>query len=272
VSTDLPGLTRNFQQVGVFGSELLPATSRIDSVAVAAVAFRTDPEAVRELLPHHFEPAQKAVVRVSHLSYDGIDYLAGRGYNVVSVSVPVVYAHDASIAGTYNVVVWEGLSHAVTLGRELQGYAKIYGEIPDAVETEAGRTFHCSEYGSILLDGEVHDLTPFTPEQLARLQSASSAGQSLGWKYIPGLKLTSEPDCDYATRIANPLYYEQAWSGTGTVSFGHPTWEQAPVSSRVLGRLRELPVLSYQPAFVGKGSASAPRGTVERLAPAAGSA
>jgi acetoacetate decarboxylase len=265
MSNEVASKERNFLQVGVFGSELLPSTSVIKSVAVAAIAFKSEPDAVRELLPYHFEPSQNAVVRVSHLSYNGIDYLADRGYNVLSVSVPVIYAKDHSIAGSYNVVVWEGLSHAVNLGRELQGYAKIYGEIPDATKTDDGFEFQCSEYGTPLVKGEVHDLVAFTPEQLAGLQKGSSAGYSLGWKYIPGPKLTSDPDADYATKVGNPLFYDSAWSASGTVDFCTPTWEQAPVSSRVLSRLRDLPILSYKRAFVGTGSASAPRGTVERL-------
>jgi hypothetical protein len=255
---------RDFREVGVFGSELLPPTSVIEKVSAITVAFKSDPDAILALLPYHFEPAA-AMVRVSHLTYKGIDYLANRGYNVLSVSVPAVYVKDRSITGNYNVVLWEGLSHAVNLGRELQGYAKIYGEIPDATENETSRSFECNEYGATLLRGEVHDLVEISADRLGRLQERSSEAKSLGWKYIPGPKLTEDPDCDYATRVSNPLFYDQAWTGEGTVEFCSPTWEEAPVSTRILTKLRALPNFGYERAFVGTGSASAPRVGVERL-------
>ncbi|MGE0308889.1 MAG: acetoacetate decarboxylase family protein [Acidimicrobiia bacterium] len=259
--------TRQFADVGVFGSELLPATSTIDSVSAITVGFVTEPDAVRPLLPYHFEPAQRCVVRVSHMRYLGIDYLAGRGYNVVSVGVPVQLAADPSVAGSYNIVIWEGLSHAVNLGRELQGYAKIYGEVPDAVESaEGGFDFECSEYGTPLVRGSVRELEPYSDEQLSRLQEASNEAYSLGWKYIPGPKLTSDPDCDYATKVSNPMFYERAWSAKGTLAFCDVAWEAAPVSKRILDRLRQLPVIKPTRGFVGQGSASAPRATVQRLA------
>lgn len=262
----MPG-ARKFVDVGVFGSELLPATSTIESVSAITVGFVTEPEAVRALLPHHFEPADRSVVRVSHMRYLGIDYLAGRGYNVLSVAVPVELAADRTVAGSYNIVIWEGLSHAVNLGRELQGYAKIYGEVPDASGSiDDGMDFECREFDTTLVRGSVRDLTPYTDEELARLQAASNEGSSLGWKYIPGPKLTTEPDCDYATRVSNPMFYQRAWSATGSLDFCDVAWEDAPVSKRILDRLRELPVIKPTRGFVGQGSASAPRATVQRLA------
>jgi acetoacetate decarboxylase len=261
------GNRRDFASVGVFGSELLPPTSVIETVTAITVGFKTEQAAVRELVPYHFEPVPDPVMRVNHLTYTGMDYLAGRGYNVVSVSVPVTFTGKQVVTGSFNIVVWEGLSHAVNLGRELQGYAKIYGEVPDSTATENGHTFQCCEYGTPLVQGEVHDLVEYTPEQLAKLQDAAKSGYSLGWKYIPGPKLSTEPDCDYATRISNPAFYDAAWTATGSVEFCDATWEQAPVSKRVLDRLRDLPMLGFSRAFIGKGSASAPRGTVERLLP-----
>jgi hypothetical protein len=251
----------------VFGSELLPPTSVIKSVSSISVAFLSDRDAVRELLPYHFEPAPDPVVRVGHFTYQGIDYLADRGYNVLSVNVPVVFEGETTLSGIYHLVLWEGLSHAVNLGRELQGYAKIYGEVPDATKMDTGFMFECREYGTTLLHGEVHDLVEYSPEQLERLRRAAKDSYSLGWKYIPGPNLTADPDCDYPTKASNPAFYDRAWSATGTVEFCSPTWEQAPISSRLLGKLRALPVLGYKRAFVGEGSASAPRATVERLVP-----
>jgi acetoacetate decarboxylase len=257
------GHRRDFANVGVFGSELLPPTTSIDSVTAISVGFTTDADALADLLPHHYRPIEKPVVRVSYMQYSGIDYLAGRGYNVVSVNVPVVLSSDPTVSGPFNIVVWESLSHAVTLGRELQGYAKVYAEIPDRIATTRGFRFECSEFGTTLVTGEAGDGVQFGPEALARLDALSSDAYSLGWKYIPGVG--AHPDCDYPTRMRNPIKYDAAWAATGTVTFCDITWDQAPISSRIVQRLRSLPNQGSTRAFIGTGSACAPRSTVERL-------
>jgi acetoacetate decarboxylase len=256
---------RDFATVGVFGSEILPPTSEIKSVSTISIPFLSEPDAIRELLPYHFDVGPDPVVRVGHYTYRGIDYLAGRGYNVLSVNVPAVYRGETELVGTYNVVLWEGSSHAVNLGRELQGYAKIYGEVPDAVAAAGCLTFECREFGRTLLRGEAHNLVERTPEQMDRLRKAAGQGFSLGWKYIPGPKLSSEPDCDYPTKASNPVFYARGWKAEGTVEFCSPSWEEAPVSTRILSKLRQLPIIEYRPAFIGEGTGSAPRSNLERL-------
>ena len=256
---------RDFKQVGVFGSELLPSTSVIKSVSVMTVAFATEAEAAEQLLPYHFTAAPDGTVRVSHFEYRGIDYLAERGYNVLSVSVPAVLKSDPTIIGPYNIVIWEGLSHPVNLGRELQGYAKIHGDVLDAVRTPDGKSFECQEFGTTLITGEVHNIVPYSDEKLAKLQERSKEGYSLGWKYIPGVNITEQPDADYPTKTPNPVFYDSASTAEGSVDFAKPAWEEAPISHRVLEKLRELPVVKYHRAFLGTGYTSTPRVTVERL-------
>jgi acetoacetate decarboxylase len=259
------GEMRDFAAVGVFGSALLPVNSVIRTIRSTAIEYVTDRDALRELLPHHFEPAEVPVVRVSHLMYTGVDYLADRSYNVLSVGLAAVFHGREDVHGTYNAVLWEGEPAAVILGRELQGYAKLHGHVPDAVETDTGKTFECAEFGTTLLTGEVHDLVELTPSQLERLQERGSRARSLGWKYIPGPDRAADPDCDYPTTTPNPVYYERAWSATGSVQFCNPSWEQAPVSKRIVDRLRALPVVEQRRAFCGLGSAASPRATIERL-------
>jgi acetoacetate decarboxylase len=254
---------RDFRAAGVFGSELLPASSVIKHVTTASISFTTDPQAVRDLLPHHFEPGPQTVVRISHLQYEGVDYLAGRGYNVISVSVPVVLSRDRDIRGDYSLVLWESSPHAVVLGRELQGYPKVYADVPDATAAMNGRTFECSEFGTVLLEGTIQDLQALDQQRLARLNARTSESSSLGWKYIPGID--AKPDCDYVTRARNPVAYQRGWSGEGSVVFNTPTWQEAPISARIVQRIAALPVLRPGPAFVGMGSGVVERGTVQRL-------
>lgn len=261
------GSRRTFADVGVFGSELLPRNSVIKAIQATAIQFVSEVGALRDLMPRHYEPTEDALVRVSHLMYSGVDYLADRGYNVLSVGVAAQLVADPGIRGFFNVVLWEGSPEAVLLGRELQGYAKIYGEVPDAEVDGARRSFECRELGTTLLRGSVVVGEAFTPAQLERLRATGRDAHSLGWKYIPGPE-RGHPDADYPTRTPNPVFYEQAWTATGSVELCDVAWEAAPVSHRIVARLASLPVVAPSRCLVATGSAASPRATVQPLATA----
>ncbi|MGE0308887.1 MAG: acetoacetate decarboxylase family protein [Acidimicrobiia bacterium] len=258
---------RRFGDVGVFGSELLPRNSVIRSIHATAIQFVSEVDALRELLPYLYQPADEAIVRVSHLMYKGVDYLAERGYNVLSVGVAAYLASDPGVRGFFNVVLWEGSPEAVLLGRELQGYAKIYGEVPDAVVDGDQRSFECREFGTTLLRGSAVAGAEFSPEQLERLRASGQDAHSLGWKYIPG-PTRDTPDADYPTRTPNPVFYDNAWTASGTIEFCDVAWEATPVSHRIIERLRSVPVVAPHRSLIATGSASSPRATIQRLEPA----
>lgn len=255
---------RGFADVGVFGSELLPRNSVIRSTTVTAIQFVSEVAALRELLPYHYEPSEAAIVRVSHMMYRGVDYLAERGYNVLSIGVAAYLSGAPDTRGFFNVVLWEGSPEAVLLGRELQGYAKIYGDVPDAEVAGDRRSFECREFDTTLLRGSAVAGDEFSPQQLDRLRATGRDAHSLGWKYIPG-PTRDIPDADYPTRTPNPVAYDRAWTATGSVEFCDIPWEAAPVSHRIVERLRALPVVAPHRSLIAIGAASSPRATIQRL-------
>ena len=61
-----------------------------------------------------------------------IEWLAGRGYNTLGVTFPVVFQgkRDRAI-GPFLLVLWENLADPILTGREQLGYSKIYCELRD---------------------------------------------------------------------------------------------------------------------------------------------
>jgi acetoacetate decarboxylase len=204
------------------------------------------------------------LVTFSRMSYTDVDYLAGGGYNELTVGIAAtVDDADGEVAGSYLPVVWVDQPVPLQIGREVLGYAKVHGELP-ATESSAGHTeFEVRERGAVLLRGSARNLTPLAADRLTSLRRAAAEVTVLGWKYIPGLDGVA--DADYPTRIPLHFDWSEATSGDASLTFESPTWVAAPVASRVVQALAHLPVLSPLRALVAAGSGSIDRRAARRL-------
>jgi hypothetical protein len=256
--------TKRYDMPVVFGSSPTPDVTTMTRVQSVSVPFVTDPVAMAELLPPFFEPAELPVVSVVHTMNRGVDYMGGRGYNIVRVGFAVVFRGEIdTLVAPYAPVMWESDAAPIILGRERGGYAKIFGRVPDLQERERGCRFACYEYDARLLTAEVEDWTPLLGDALAGVRQRASEAVTLGWKYIPGIEDT--PDADYPIRQVANYDYARAWTGWGTVSFDTPDATEAPYSAHILAALRQLPVVRYEPATMVQGSMKLPRNDIHRL-------
>jgi len=257
----------------VFGPSLLPDVTVMDDLRNIAVPFLTERAAIERFLPRFFELEGDPVVTVSSSHNGGVDWLGGRQYNVARVQVNVRFRPsngednpDHDVVGPYSLVIWESDPKPVIAGRELQGYAKIVGEIPDHERSEGSAAFECGEYGTRLLRGEAHGLVPLDPSVLSKL-SVEREQIALGWKYIPNPE--GGADVDYPTKLLSTVSVSEAWTGEGTITFDSPTWQQAPGSAHIIDALKTLPVLEYRTATVVHSRVTLPRNAVTRLEPPA---
>lgn len=248
----------------VFGPSPFPDVTSMGQVQSISIPFVTEPEAMAAILPPFFEPAETPLVSVTHSMNRDVDYMGGRGYNLVRVGLAAVFRGETeTVVGPYAPVIWESDTAPIVLGRERGGYAKIFGRIPDVEQTDAGSVFECYEYDARLIRAEVTDWRPGTADELAAARQATSTAVSLGWKYIPGTGL--EPDANYPMRLVAHYDYHSISKGNGTVHFESPGPADAPYSSHILAVLSKLPVLRYEPATVTSGSMKLPRTGVKRL-------
>lgn len=256
--------SKRYDMPAVFGPSPFPDVTAMARVQSISIPFRTERDALGALLPRFFEPGAVPLVTVTHSMNRGVDYMGGRGYNIVRVSCAAIFRGETeTVAGPYAPVIWESDAAPIILGRERGGYAKIFGRIPDASDRDGGSSFECMEYETRLLRAEVSGWTPLTGDELSARQQRARESISLGWKYSPGID--DEPDADYPIRQVANYDYVQAWHGTGTVAFDAPDATAAPYSAHVLKVLQALPVLSYEPATMVRGSMTLPRTAVRRL-------
>lgn len=232
----------------VFGPSQLGGSATYASRRAISYSFRTDPAALEPLIPYHFNLAEPATVILHSSMLIGVDWLANRNYHTARVSVQVE-ARDGSqiLRGPYHLVDWESEPRAVIAGREYMGMAKIVGEIPEHERSGDAAAFECYEYGTRLLRVEVSNLAPVSGEELER-RNGGGDFVTLGWKYIPGPGGTV--DADYPVKMVSRGRVDAMWTGDGSAVFDQPTWEQCPVSARIMQTLTGLPVLESLSATV----------------------
>ena len=101
-------------------------------VTMMVVPYLTDREKLAAHLPESFTVGEQAVVTVVYCCSKDVDWLAGRGYNLVAVTASAIFnGENEQLEGQYSLVWWENLTDAILSGRERTGIPKIYGDIPD---------------------------------------------------------------------------------------------------------------------------------------------
>jgi 3-hydroxybutyryl-CoA dehydrogenase len=224
-------------------------------VTMMVVPFLTDREKLAAYLPSPFTVGEQAVVTVAYAHSKDVDWLAGRGYNLVAVTASAIFnGENEQLEGQYSLVWWENLADAILSGRELTGIPKIFADITDHTITDGNWHTSVSHFDNQILDMSVSNLRAPSPEEIAATKAAQEGkDHPMAWRYIPGVggfgASVSEP-----TTFPSDNVYTGAWIGEGSLDWNHLTFEQNPTQYHIVNALADLPVLAYLPAMVTKGS------------------
>ncbi|MDH3304542.1 MAG: acetoacetate decarboxylase family protein [Gammaproteobacteria bacterium] len=226
-------------------------------VTTMNVSYLTDKDELAAYLPDPFAIANEALITVTYACSKKIDWLAGHGYNLISVNAAARFnGEEDQLEGSYALVVWENLADPILTGRELTGIPKIFADIPDHSVVDG--KWHCtaSHFENRILDMSIGDLTPPTIEEIAAAQKARAGKDNpMGWRYLPAVggfgAAISEP-----TTFPSENVITEAFVGDGQIDWNHLTWEQNPTQFHIVNALANLPILEYRPAIVTKGSSN----------------
>lgn len=224
-------------------------------VTMMVVSYLTDREKLAGYLPESLEVAEEALITVAYARNREVDWLAGRGYNLISVNASVVFKDGKDqIPGSYTLVMWENLTDPILSGREMSGIPKVYADIPDHSITDGEWRCNASHFGHRIMDIAIRDLSVPTMEEVADGLKAQEANNNpMGWRYLPavgglGTKLSE------ITLFPSESVYKEVWVGEGEIDWNHLSWEQNPTQHHIVNALADLPILEYRPAVVTKGS------------------
>lgn len=217
--------------------------------------FQTTGEAARALVPDCYAVVDTPTVTVMFGYYNGLDFLAGGGYNLATFQISARFdGEEDHLEGDYILVMFETQTRAILGGRELLGVPKIDADIPSPKLMPDG-TLRCeaSLWGHLLFGIE---LPPMKKQNALVRGIASKRSNSRPWlayKYIPALD--GPPDADYPTTTRNEVKIESLWLGSaGSLYFGSPTSDDVSHTANIVDALRSLPVSGSVQAIHSQGS------------------
>ncbi|WP_293450082.1 acetoacetate decarboxylase family protein [Phenylobacterium sp.] len=227
-----------------------------------SASFLTDPSSLAAILPERLEIRGEPVVTLQFNQFRDVVWLAGRGYSLLSVLVPVRYRSAAeTLDGLYQAVMWENMAEPILSGREQCGHPKLFADL-EGPETSAGRVrARASWDGFQFAELTADALVEATPAQQSQLQTAAGAGL-LHVKYIPRTGDWDVADADdYSltplpgrSNLEDPQPRPRIRVGVGTVAFLRPTWAQMPTQHHIVAALASLPQLEPRGGVVMSGT------------------
>lgn len=205
------------------------------------VVSETDPERLRALLPEHFELAAPLLVAEA-ATLEGLPWLAGRGYELLMLSVPVIYRGQEEHKGRLEIVTWENFPDAIISGREELGWNKVYADRMGRRFSEDGKTtfYSASWGGTTFFDMQVnHD------KLLPRFKDWRK-GPLLHYRVLPRTGSWGELEVEQVTGAGfdGGLPALRSYkSGSGSMQFHPASFEQLPTLCHIVNTLASLPML-----------------------------
>jgi len=223
-----------------------------------SVSFLTERRQLDALLPPGFETAGEPVVTLEAGYITQIEWLAGRGYNILGVQWPARFTGARDVAeGPFLAVLWENLADPIMTGREELGYAKIYGELPEPRVLDGVAHIQAGWLGFTFFEMKVWDLQPLPPAEAAPAP-AGAPGVLRGvlhYKYIPKTEEWGAADVAYATLTPegnSQRVVQEAWAGAGWAQFRRARWEDLPTQSHIVNALAGLEIKEFRGATLVK--------------------
>ena len=221
-----------------------------------AINFLTNSEQLEMLLPERFKLAGEPVVTVAASYMTEIEWLAGRGYNVLGVSFLATFKGEQDqVTGRFLTVLWENLTDPIITGREELGFAKIYCDLPEPAVFQGERHLIASWLGFKFLDLKVYNLRPQSATEIADLVNDQTSAGTLHYKYMPRTGEWGAADAAYAclTPATSPnSVIKERWIGEGTVQFHRARWEDMPTQYNIVNTFYDLEIKEYRGASVTK--------------------
>lgn len=212
--------------------------------------FRSDPRILEKYTPPQLELEDEPIVTLTCTYFTDIDWLAGRGYNMLGVRWRARHkGQDAPTPGEFLAVLWENKADPIITGREELGYPKIFADIYEPEENNGYSVIRACWEGFCfftLTYKQTHALDPET----ASTRTKGFGNGSLQLKYLPGVGRTSHGHVAGVTLApyappegfisARPI---EAYAASVDFRFEKAAWEEMPTQYPIVNALVEIPVL-----------------------------
>jgi len=227
-----------------------------DDCTTLEISYVTDGKKLREYVPEEFS-ITRPLVMVMYQKCNGIQWMGGSQYSVVTASVPVSYPEGKEpIHGAYHLVLWEDKTEPIIGGREEAGMPKIFADIPEYRRMGKELSANLSHEGRTFLEMDLTIGRNYTPAELAELNKDNGRIVQFGWRYIPKIGAEPGPALSEATYYPVDNAVASASVCTGTVKWTVPKPVEHPTQYDIIAALADLPIKEYLPGSFRKGSSA----------------
>ena len=215
---------------------------QVHSISLKA---EVDIAALKAIVPPLCE-VREALLEVQVIQLLNLGWLAGRGYNIVAVRVPVSYKTKPY---TFTPVLWESEADPVLTGREELGSPKLFANIPKPRRLHDGYAGTASWDGFCFFDYAASDL-------VAADGQPAPAAQNLLYKYFPRTGDWDQPEVSQFTIAVPgehpPVALLKHKTGSGRFAFNEARWEDMPTQYSFVNALASLPIAKTATVTVTK--------------------
>ncbi|MBN1315574.1 MAG: acetoacetate decarboxylase family protein [Anaerolineales bacterium] len=227
-------------------------------VTTIRVNYLTNRQQLEDLLPPDFDlnVGEEPVVSVTAAYSKEIEWLAGRGYNKLGVSFPVIYnAQQDRVRGELLLVLWENLCDPILTGRDELGYPKLYCELPEP-RIHNGEV-HCSAswMDFKFADNSFKNGVQCSPEESLPTLNRFGGDGLLVHKYAPKTGEWCTPEISYLALTpagGGKGRIQELYQGRGQVQFHPAAWEDMPTQFHIVNALRDLEIRETLDAWLIK--------------------
>lgn len=220
------------------------------------ISYLTDRDEVARYLPKPFELPEEPIITVTSSQCREVEFLAGRGYNLLSVAVSAMYDKEPEmLRAPFIFVMWENLTDPIIAGREQLGVPKLFADIPDHQYFDGAWHSELSRYGSKIVELHACDLEEVSVDELRKMNEAGKNADSFGWQYFHAIG-------ELGPAVSNPTLFpketttSRAWNATGSIKWSQTTWEQNPIQSHISNAIGDWPILEIRSTRVTKGTSN----------------
>lgn len=227
------------------------------------VRFLSRADQLTSLLPDGLALRGEPMAQFHYFCLRDIPWLAGRGYNILSLMIPVVHdgADGDSTDGVFTAVMWENLGDPIITGREQLGHPKLYAQLSDPRQWNDRTQIRASWDGFTFAEIDLSCGNDAGPELAAEIAASVGAG-IICHKFIPRSGSWDVADADYltlspvpgASNSRDPQPPPSIRRGTGTIRFNIPRWQDMPSQYHIVEALAGLEQCEQLDAFVMQGA------------------
>ncbi len=211
------------------------------------VSFLSKAKQLESLLPPGFSLHGDPIVTVKASYMKEIEWLAGRGYNMLGVSIPARFSgQQDQTVGPFLLVLWENLADPIITGREELGFSKIYCELPELSVMPDSAAAQAAWLGFSFLDMQVRDLKPRSAAS-AEVADTHTDG-IMHYKYMPRTGAWGTADAEYAVLTPATGFnttMQEDLIGDGVLKWNPARWEDLPTFYQAVNALAELEVEEF---------------------------